>query len=84
MRTRPSGWEGSPAVAPCRPSPQPSNYIRQSAEMAEVTKLILNDCSLPVALAPFTNAFYREDVRAEQSIETHIRRVLTTPFGESG
>lgn len=109
-----------------------TNYIRQSAEMPEVTKLMVKDCSepgprldyllarirpvhdaitpvferahaaghvqnhdpdsfflflvllgsLPFALADFASAFSDDDVRAERSIETHVRRVLATLFGD--
>ena len=109
-----------------------TNYIRVSAEMPEVSKLLLKECSepgphleylltrilpihnlitpvferarassgrlqahdpdsfflflvmlgsTPFALADFTKAFSREDIRTEQGIEAHIDRVLSTLFG---
>ncbi|MEN0066186.1 MAG: TetR/AcrR family transcriptional regulator [Myxococcota bacterium] len=109
-------------------------YMRQSAELPEVSRLIVLDCnepgprldflvghirplhlaiapifekvrgaghptlqehdpdsffiflmmlgSLPFTLSTFTNHFYPEDIRSKAGIESHIRRVLVTLFGE--
>jgi len=109
-----------------------TNYMRVSAEMPEVAKLLLKDCSepgprleyllarilpihqlitpvfeqvhaqghlkahdpdsffiflvmlgsTPFALGDFTNAFCSEDIRTERGIDAHIRRVLSTLFGD--
>ena len=110
-----------------------TNYIRLSAEMPEVSKLLVKDCSepgprldhllsrirpihdlitpvfeearatgrlrahdpdsffiflvmlgsMPVALADFFNAFSGEDIRSDRGIDEHVRRALSTLFGET-
>ncbi|GAB5501454.1 MAG: hypothetical protein Pyrs2KO_01090 [Pyruvatibacter sp.] len=37
-------------------------------------------CSVPFALAPFTNKFYRDDIAGDAGVEAHINRVLSTLF----
>jgi AcrR family transcriptional regulator len=110
-----------------------TNYIRLSAEMPEVSQLLVKDCttpgprmdyllsrilpihqaitpvferaraagplrvhdpdsffiflvmlgSMPFAVADFTNAFSREDIRTARGIDAHIERVMATLFGEA-
>ncbi len=39
--------------------------------------------SVPFALAPFTNAFYADDIASDAGIDAHIDRVLSTLFPET-